>query len=145
MVGIVMETPSIRSRRQNCFANSAAFFLPRRHIYRTAIPCMFERKRHDFLDTDESQPEFNISTQILEPGLRNRLKSNLVTLPSNERDKCLLDVERGAVALTVERKQHIALTTEVEQLLQLVWAREIPHRYPMIMRSALWKRDASSL
>ena len=55
---------------------------------------MFERKRHDFLDTDESQPEFDISTQILEPGLRNRLKSNLVTLPSNERDKCLLDVER---------------------------------------------------
>ena len=60
---------------------------------------MFERKRHDFLDTDESQPEFDISTQLLEPGLRNRLKSNLVTLPSNERDKCLLDVERGAVAL----------------------------------------------
>jgi hypothetical protein len=54
------------------------------HIDRTAIPRMFERKRHDFPDTDESQPEFDISAQILEPGLRNRLKSNLVALPSNE-------------------------------------------------------------
>ena len=48
------------------------------HIDRTAIPRMFERKRHDFPDTDESQPEFDIPAQILEPGLRNRLKSSLV-------------------------------------------------------------------
>ena len=70
------------------------------------------------------------SAQILEPRLRNRLKTSLVALPSNERDKCLLDVERGAVALTVERKQHIALTTQVDQLLQFVREREIPHRHP---------------
>jgi hypothetical protein len=100
------------------------------HIDRTAIPRMFERKRHDFPDTDESQPEFDIPAQILEPGLRNRLKSSLVALPSNECDKCLLDVERGAVAPTVERKQHIALATQVDQLLQLVREREIPHRHP---------------
>jgi hypothetical protein len=56
------------------------------HIDRTAMPCMFERKRHDFFDTDESQPEFDIPAQIMEPGLRNRLKSNLVALSSNERD-----------------------------------------------------------
>src|SRR5580693_10470074 len=99
-------------------------------IDRTAIPRMFERKRHDFPDTDESQPEFDIPAQILEPGLRNRLKSSLVALPSNECDECLLDVERGAIALTVERKQHIALTTQVDQLLQLVREREIPHRHP---------------
>src|ERR1700747_2959245 len=99
------------------------------HIDRTAIPRMFERKRHDFPDTDESQPEFDIPAQILEPGLRKRLKSSLVALFSNERDKCLLDVERGAVTLTVERKQHIALTTQVDQLLQLVREREIPHRH----------------
>src|SRR5262249_4558356 len=30
------------------------------HIDRAAIPCMFERKRHDLPDTDESQPEFDI-------------------------------------------------------------------------------------
>jgi len=42
------------------------------HVDRTAIPRMFERKRHDFPDTDESQPEFDIPAQILEPGLRNR-------------------------------------------------------------------------
>src|SRR4029077_18588703 len=91
---------------------------------------MFERKRHDFPDTDESQPEFDIAAQILEPGLRDRLKPGLVALPSNECDKCLRYVERGAVALTVERKQHIALTTQVDQLLQLVREREIPHRHP---------------
>ena len=55
---------------------------------------------------------------MLEPGLRNRFKSDLVALPSNECDKRLPDVERGAVALTVEGKQHIALTTQVDQLLQ---------------------------
>src|ERR1700676_3736451 len=77
------------------------------HVDRTAIPRMFERKRHDFPDTDESQPEFDIPAQILEPGLRNRLKSSLVALPPNECDKRLVDVERGAVALTVERKQQI--------------------------------------
>ena len=65
------------------------------HIDRAAIPGMFERKRHDFPDTDESQPEFHIPAQILEPGLRKRFKSNLVALTSNECDKCLLDVERG--------------------------------------------------
>src|SRR6266403_3115726 len=37
------------------------------HIDRTAIPRMFERKRHDFPNADESQPEFDISAQILEP------------------------------------------------------------------------------
>jgi hypothetical protein len=99
-------------------------------IDRTAIPRMFERKRHDFPDTDESQPEFDIPAQILEPGLRDRLKSSLVALPSNKCDKCLLDVERGAVALTIERKQHIALTAQVDQVLQLVREREIPHRNP---------------
>jgi hypothetical protein len=54
---------------------------------------------------------------MLESGLRNRVKSSLVALPSNECDKCLLDVERGAVALAVKRKQHIALATQVDQLL----------------------------
>jgi Fusaric acid resistance protein family len=63
------------------------------HVDRAAIPRMFERKRHDFPDTDESQPEFDIPAQILEPGLRNRLKSSLVALPANKRDKRLLDLE----------------------------------------------------
>ena len=67
---------------------------------------MFERKRHDFPDTDEPQPKFDIAAQILEAGLRNRLKSSLIALPSNERDKGLLDVEQGAIALTIEPKQH---------------------------------------
>src|SRR5258708_35431371 len=98
------------------------------HVDRAAIPRMFERKCHDFPDTDESQPEFDIPTQMLEPGLRNRFKSDLVALPSTECDKPFLDVERGAVALTVERKQNIALTTQVDQLLQFVREREIPHR-----------------
>src|SRR5580704_17340045 len=100
------------------------------HVDRTTIPRMFESKRYDFPDTNESQPEFDIPAQILEPGLRYRLKFGLVALPSNECDKCLLDVERGAVAPTVERKQHIALATQVDQLLQLVREREIPHRHP---------------
>src|SRR6266446_6681760 len=100
------------------------------HVDRAAIPRMFERKCHHFPDTDESQPEFDIPAQMLEPGLRNRFKSGLVALPSNECYKCLLDVERGAVALTVEGKQHIALTTQVDQLLQFVREREIPHRHP---------------
>src|SRR5260370_32392933 len=66
------------------------------HIDRAAIPRMFERKRHDFPDTDESHPEFDIPVQMLQPRLRNRFKSGLVALPSNECDKRLLDVERGA-------------------------------------------------
>ena len=61
------------------------------HIDRTAIPRMFERKRDDFPDADEPQPEFDVPAEILKAGLGNRLKSSLVALSSNERDKCLLD------------------------------------------------------
>jgi hypothetical protein len=88
------------------------------HVDRAAIPRMFERKCHDLPDTDEPQPEFDISAQMLEPGLRNRFKSGLVALPSNECDKRLLDVERGAVALTVEGKQQCCTTLSSLQLPQ---------------------------
>jgi hypothetical protein len=77
-------------------------------------PCqvVFKCERHDFPDADGAQTEFDAAAQILEPGLRNRLKSDLVALPANECDKGLLDVESGAVALTIEierKQQHIAL------------------------------------
>jgi hypothetical protein len=99
-------------------ASSAAFFVPA-SIMSTAIPCMFERKCHDFSDTDEPKPEFDIPAQMLEPGLLNRFKSSLVAVPSNECDKRLLDVERGAIALTVEGKQRVALTTQVDRSFSL--------------------------
>src|ERR1700730_2077817 len=126
-ISVIIEGTFIRSELLCHFG--ALLFAGIDHIDRTAIPRMFERKRHDFPDADESQPEFDISAQVLEPGLRNRLKSSIVALSSNERDKCLLDIERGAVTLNVERKQHIALTTQVDQLLQLVREGGIPHRH----------------
>jgi hypothetical protein len=44
------------------------------HIDRTAIPRVFERKRHDFPDTDESQPEFDIPAQLDFGSSRRRMR-----------------------------------------------------------------------
>jgi hypothetical protein len=81
----------------------------RRRSYRLhGHPTYVRAKRHDSPDADELQPEFDMAAQILEPGLRNRLKSNLVALPSNECGKCLLDVEGGALGLLAALRKHLS-------------------------------------
>src|SRR5215471_17943429 len=132
MVGsIVMETPSIRQPTSELLRQFGGLLFAASiiSITRPSHVCSSVSVTTSLTPMNRSQNS-TYPLRYWNPGCGTVSKSNLVTLPSNERDKCLLDVERGAVALTVERKQHIALTTQVEQLLQLVWAREIPHRYP---------------
>jgi hypothetical protein len=99
------------------------------HVDRAAVPSVFDGESYDTADAYEPQPKFNVTAEIFEAWLRDSFKAGLVALSPDIRDESLINAQRRSIELSVERKQHVSLTRQINQLLEFVRDREIPHRH----------------
>src|ERR1700723_790616 len=85
------------------------------------------RERYDAADAYEPQPKFHVTAEIFEAWPRDSFKPGLVALASDIRNEGLINVQRRSIGLSVERKKQVSLTRQINQLLEFVGEREIPH------------------
>src|SRR6478672_3965972 len=97
------------------------------HVNRAAVPSVFDGKRYDAADAYELQPKLNVTAEIFEAWLRDGFEAGLVALSPDICNESLINAQRRPVEFSVERKQHVSLTRQINQLLEFVRDREIPH------------------
>src|ERR1700722_16726547 len=98
------------------------------HVDRAAVPTVFDSKGYNAAHAYEAQPELNVAAEKFEAWLRDSFKAGLVALSPDIRNESLINAQRRSIELSVERKQHVSLTRQINQLLEFVRDRDIPHR-----------------
>src|SRR6266446_10408232 len=91
-------------------------------------PCRaFHHQGMDLLDPDKLQPEINVSLLMVEPGSGRRRVFRIGPAPRIDHEGAV-SFQQMAVLVAVIGKEHVPLTGQINQLLELVRVGEVPHR-----------------
>jgi hypothetical protein len=90
---------------------------------------MFDGESYNTAHAYEPQPELNVAAEKFEAWLRDSFEAGLVALSSDICNEGLINAERRSIELSVERKQRVSLTRQINRLLEFVRDREISHRH----------------
>src|SRR6266480_3053362 len=88
----------------------------------------FYHQRMDLLDPDKPQPEINVSLLMVEPGSGRRRVFRIGPAPRIDHEGAV-SFQQRAVLVAVIGKEHVPLTGQINQLLELVRVGEVPHRH----------------
>src|ERR1700704_7076943 len=91
---------------------------------RRAVP----HQRTDLLDPDKLQPEINVSFLMVEPRSGRRRVFRVGPAPRIDHEGAG-SFQQRAVLVAVIGKEHVPLTGQINQLLELVRVGEVPHRH----------------
>ena len=90
------------------------------------IPRVIHDHAANLMHSDHAKPKIDVRRLVIEVWWY----WSTLTICRSPRidDECLGDVEGWPIFFAVIREQEIALSGEIDQLLELVWDGEVPHR-----------------